>query len=73
MAGGFDFVATAFLAVDEGGDEGDFAAFFFDGVDCGESGFAAGDHIVDDDNGMAGFEVAFDQLGLAVRLWGFAN
>ncbi len=65
-AAGFDGFLAAFLAVDEDEAEGDFAAFTFDGVDGFEGGSAGGDDVVDDDDGVAGFEVAFDLFAGAV-------
>ncbi len=73
MAEGADFIRAALLAVHEDGDEGDFAAGLLDGLDGLEGGIAASDDVIEDDDGVARGEVAFDELGLAVGLGGFAD
>lgn len=62
----FDDFFGAFLAVDEDEDEGDFAAFGFDGVHGFDGGAAGGGGVFDEDDGVAGLEVAFDALACAV-------
>ena len=57
---GFDGLAAAFLAIDEDQAEGDFAALALDGVDGLEGGTAGGDDVVDDDDVVSRFEIAFD-------------
>ena len=69
----FDVFASAFLAIDEDQDECDFAAFFFDGLDGFEGGVAGGDDVIDDDDGSAGGEVAFDAPAAAVAFGFFAD
>ncbi len=62
----FDGLAAAFFAIDEDEAEGDFSALAFDGVDGFEGGAAGGDDIIDDDDGLAGLEIAFDLFAGAV-------
>ena len=59
-------MASAFFAVHEDEGEGDFSAFALDGVDGFEGGSARGDDIIDDDYGVAGFEISFDLFACAV-------
>jgi hypothetical protein len=73
VAEGPDFIGAAFLAVYEDGYEGDFAAGLLDGFDGLEGGIAAGDNVIEDYDGIAWGEVAFDEPGLAVGLGGFAD
>ena len=69
----FDGLAPAFFTVDENDAECDFAAFAFDGVDGFERGSASGDDIVDHDDGIASFEVAFDLFARAVAFRFFTD
>lgn len=62
----FDDFFGAFLAVDEDEDKGDFAAFGFDGVHSFDGGTAGGGGVFNEDDGVAGLEVAFDALAGAV-------
>ncbi len=64
----FDGLAATFLAVHQHEREGDFPAFALDGVDGFESGAASGDHVIDDDDRIAGFEIAFDLFAGPVAL-----
>jgi hypothetical protein len=61
-----DGLAAAFLAVHQHQAEGDFPALALDGVDRLERGAAGGDDVIDDDDVVAGLEVALDLLARAV-------
>src|SRR5688572_8372290 len=65
-AGSFDGFFAAFAAVHQNEGEGDDAAFGANFVDSFQSGTAGGDGVIDDDDGIAGFEVAFDKSAAAV-------
>ena len=73
VAKSFDFFPTALLAIDEDDDEGDVAAFTFNGFNGGDGGIAFGDDVIDDDDFVAGFEIPFDEFGLAVGFGSFTD
>lgn len=62
----FDRLAAAFLAVHQHQGKRDFAAFALNGIDRFEGGSAGSDHVIDDDDGVAGVEVAVDLFAGAV-------
>ena len=62
----FDGLSAAFFAIHEDQCECDFSAFALDGIDRFEGGSAGGDHVIDDDHAIAGFEIAFDLFACAV-------
>ena len=69
----FDGLAAAFLTIDEDEGEGDFSTFALDGIDGFQGGAAGGDDVIDDDDGVAGFEISFDLFTRAVAFGLFAD
>lgn len=68
-AGGFEGVAAAFLAVDEGDGVADDEAGGFEGGGGLEDGAAAGDEVVDNETALAANEEPFDDVGF-IGSWG---
>ena len=62
----FDGLAATFLAVHQHEGEGDFPALALDGVDGFEGGSASGDHVINDNDRIARFEITFDLFAGAV-------
>jgi hypothetical protein len=67
-AAGFDGLAAAFLTIDKDEGEGDLSTLALDGVDGLQRGAARGDDIIDDDDGVAGFEIPLDLFARAMAL-----
>ncbi len=72
-AGGFDGFASAFAAVYEDEGEGHVTTFAADFLDGFEGGATGGDGVIDDDDGVAGFEIPFDEAAAAVGFGLFAD
>jgi hypothetical protein len=71
--GALDVQAAALFAVDQAEDSGDGHAGVAGSFDGGDGGAAGGANVVDDDNGGAGMEEAFDAAAGAVSLLGLAD
>ena len=72
-AASLDGLATAFLAIDKDQAKRDFPTFPLDRVHGLEGRTASGDDVIDHDDVVAGFEIAFDLSAGAVAFGLFAD
>ena len=68
-----DLLAAALLPVDEDRGKSDIASFASHGFNGCDGRVAFGDDVIDHNDFVAGFEVPFDELGLAVAFRGFTD